>query len=67
MRATKTKTTDIDQRLAVDLSGLTELLSCGQASAMKIAEDAGAKIKIGRRVIYSVSKIEQYLNENSGC
>ena len=47
--------------LTVDIEGLAAMLSCGQATARKIAEDAGARITIGRRVLYSVSKIEKYL------
>ena len=34
----------------------------GQASARKIGEDAGARIEIGRRVLYVVGKVEKYLN-----
>ena len=33
----------------------------GQMTARKIAEDAGARITIGRRVLYSVQKVEKYL------
>ena len=47
--------------LTVDIEGLAAMLCCGQATARKIAEDAGARITIGRRVLYSVSKIEKYL------
>lgn len=47
--------------LTVDIDGLAAMLSCGQSTARKIAEDAGARIIIGRRVLYCVSKIEKYL------
>lgn len=40
---------------------LAALLSCGQMTARKIGEDAGARIVIGRRVLYSVQKVEKYL------
>ena len=57
----QTKERESKQMLTVDIEGLAAMLSCGQATARKIAEDAGARITIGRRVLYSVSKIEKYL------
>ena len=58
----KTKERETDQLLAVDIEKLAAMLSCGQASAKKIGEDAGARIVIGRRVLYSVSKVSRYLD-----
>ncbi len=58
----KTKERETDQLLAVDIEKLSAMLSCGQASAKKIGEDAGARIVIGRRVLYSVSKVSRYLD-----
>ena len=57
----QTKERESKQMLTVDIEGLAAMLSCGQATARKIAEDAGARITIGRRVLYYVSKIEKYL------
>ena len=48
--------------MAVDIKMLCEMLSCGKDTAKKIGELAGARIKIGRRVLYSVSKIRKYLD-----
>jgi len=63
MRTTKSKLSNesMKQRLTVDLNGLTELLSCGQVTARKIADDAQAKITIGHRTLYDVRKVEEYL------
>lgn len=47
--------------LAVDIEGLAVMLCCGQMTARKIEEDAGARITIDRRVLYSVQKMEKYL------
>ena len=58
MRQTKERESKF--RLAVDIDGLAALLSCGQMTARKIGEDAGARIVIGRR-LYSVQKVEKYL------
>lgn len=50
----------------VDSEGLQMLLSCGMGSAVRIAKDANACVRIGRRVFYNVEKIQKYLNEISG-
>ena len=49
----KTKIRATEQPIAVDIEGLSAMLSCGRATARKIGEQAGAKIVIGRRVLYS--------------
>lgn len=48
--------------IAVDIDKLSSILSCGHATARKIGEQAEARIYIGRRVLYSVSKIQKYLD-----
>ncbi len=59
----KTKDRETDRLLSVDAEKLTAMLSCGQSTARKIGEEAGAKIVIGRRVLYSVGKIEKYIEK----
>ena len=63
MRETKNRVTE--NRIAVDIEGLSAMLSCGNATAKKTGEDAHARITIGRRVLYSVHKVEEYLNNIS--
>ena len=58
----QTKERYAEQKVAVDIEGLSALLSCGQSTAKKIAEDVGAKICIGRRVLYSVDRIRRYVD-----
>ena len=58
----QTKDRDGKIRLTVDIEGLAAMLSCGQPTARKIAEEAEARINVGRRVLYSVRKIEEYLD-----
>ena len=57
----KTKIRATGQPIAVDIEGLSAMLSCGRATARKIGEQAGAKIVIGRRVLYSIEKVKKYL------
>lgn len=58
----KTKIRATEQPIAVDIEGLSAMLSCGRATARKIGEQAGAKIVIGRRVLYSIEKVKNYLS-----
>lgn len=62
-KTTKTKT---NTRITVDIDGLASMLSCGHATARKIGEQAGARIVIGRRVLYSVSKVQSYIDSITG-
>lgn len=48
--------------IAVDIEKLSAILSCGRATARKIGEQAEARIFIGRRVLYSVNKVQKYLD-----
>lgn len=48
--------------IAVDIEKLSAILSCGCATARKIGEQAKARIFIGRRVLYSVNKVQKYLD-----
>lgn len=65
MNKTNNDSNDIAEknRITVDINGLQALLSCGTATAKKIAAAAGANIYLGRRRLYSVDKIRKYLNE----
>lgn len=59
----KTKDRETDRLLSVDVEKLAAMLSCGQATAKKIGEEAGARIVMGRRVLYSVSKVQKYIEK----
>ncbi|WP_270395552.1 hypothetical protein [Blautia obeum] len=57
----KTTQRKTDQQITVDVEKLAGMLSCGRATARKIGEQAGARITIGRRVLYSVDAVKKYL------
>lgn len=57
----KTTSADSDVMITVDIDKLAAMLSCGKATARKIGEDAGAKLVFGRRVLYSVDKVREYI------
>lgn len=48
--------------ITVDTNGLQTILSCGRSTAVQIGMDAEAKVLIGRRVLWNIAKIQEYLN-----
>ncbi|MFG6366865.1 MAG: hypothetical protein K1W16_00290 [Lachnospiraceae bacterium] len=62
----KTLNRDNKELLTVNADTLAGMLNCGRATAVKIGTDSGAKIQIGRRTLYKVSIIEEYLNAIAG-
>ena len=63
----KTKKNYSENRITVDAETLASMLNCGRATAVKIGIDSGARVQIGRRVLYKVDRIEKYLDQLSGC
>ena len=64
MRKTNVKIVSVNN-LAVDTAGLQSLLSAGYPTAVEIGTAAGAKICVGRRGLWNVSKVKKYLDEIS--
>lgn len=57
----------VNQKLAVDTSELRTMLSCGRDTAVKVGTEAGARIQIGKRVLWNVDKVREHLNSISEC
>lgn len=57
----------ITQKLAVSTPELQTMLSCGRDTAVKVGTEAGARIQLGKRVIWNVEKIQAHLREISEC
>lgn len=62
----KTNYTKCDHPITVDINGLQAFLSTGRASAEQIASDAKAVVRVGRRKLYLIGKIEDYIENLSG-
>jgi hypothetical protein len=62
MRTTTKSTKPIANRATVTTQGLQEYLSCGRAAAVEVGTRAGARVNIGRRVLWNVGKIQRYLD-----
>lgn len=56
---------DISKKILVNTMELQILLSCGRYSAVKIGEHAGARVEIGKRVLWNRSKVETYIKDIS--
>ena len=54
-------TLEPNQRMLVDTQALQKLTDCGRDAAVKIGTAAGARVKIGKRVLWNVEKIREYL------
>lgn len=47
--------------LCVDTLGLQEITQSGRKTAVEIGVQAGARIQIGRRVLWNIEKVRKYL------
>ena len=62
----KTQTEGMNEnRKTVTTAELKQSLGCGRAAAVKIGTAAQARVTVGRRVLWNVSKIQQYLDSVS--
>ena len=50
------------RKMAVTTDRLMEYLDCGRLTAVKIGEAAGGRIKIGKRVLWNLRKIQDYVD-----
>lgn len=63
MRTTKQNESIISKdRITVTTERLQNILDCGRPTAIEIGSLAGARIEIGRRVLWNVSKVQKYLD-----
>jgi hypothetical protein len=65
MRARAMNTVAGESRL-LDTDELRVYTNLGRNNAMRLGEEIGAKIKIGKRVLWDKVKIDQYFNELTG-
>ena len=61
MRATK-KSEMVMNQVAVTTENLQNILDCGRPTAVEIGTLAIARVEIGRRVLWNVSKVQKYLD-----
>ena len=56
-----TATVSENEQALVDTKGLRKMLNCGHATAVKIGEQAHAKVKIGKRVLWHKKAVLDFL------
>lgn len=54
-----------DEYKAVDTVRLMSMLMSGRKTAVEIGTAAGARVQVGRRVLWNVNKIQEYLDKIS--
>lgn len=59
-------TADMSKSRLMDTEELRAYTNLGRNNAMKLGEDIGAKVQIGRRVLWDRVKVDQYLNSLTG-
>ena len=50
------------EKILVDIEGLMSMLSCGKVTANLIGEKSGAVVRFGKRKLFRVQVIKDYLN-----
>lgn len=66
MNKTTSNVIQLHNRLAVTTPTLQAYLDCGRNTAVRIGEAAGAKITMGKRVLWSVDRVQRYLDTVTG-
>lgn len=61
----KTKEFDSRSPICIPRSQLPQYLGCGQATADRISVEARARIKVGKRVLIKLDKLDQYLSAHA--
>lgn len=54
-----------ENTIAVNTNNLKEILDCGYATAVKIGDLAGARVQIGKRVLWNINKVRDYIDAMS--
>ena len=60
------KTADLINCVLIDTKELQKVTSCGRDGAINLGTAAGARVQLGRRVLWNTAKIRAYLDQISG-
>lgn len=56
----------LNERISVTTEELAYLLSCGRSTAVEIGTAAGARVQVGKRVLWHTGKVRDYLDKVAG-
>lgn len=62
----RTSTTIMGESRLMDTEELRAYTNLGRNNAMKLGEEIGAKVQIGRRVLWDRKKVDEYFNSLTG-
>lgn len=62
----RTVTATVGESRLMDTEELRAYTNLGRNNAIKLGEEIGAKVKIGRRVLWDRRKIDEYFNSLMG-
>lgn len=62
----RTATATVGESRLMDTEELRAYTSLGRNNAMKLGEEIGAKVQIGRRVLWDRKKLDEYFNSLTG-
>ena len=62
----RTITATVGESRLMDTEELRASTNLGRNNAMKLGEEIGAKVQIGRRVLWDRRKIDEYFNSLTG-
>lgn len=48
---------------SIKIDGVMKMFDCSRGKALKIADEAGAKFKIGRSCRYDVDRLNEYMEK----
>lgn len=65
MRKTNVKELKFDDILCLDSFKLAQALGCGKPMAIQIGMEARARVEVGRRVLWNIEKIKEYINKKA--
>lgn len=53
------------KKITITTNALQELLDCGRQTAVNIGDAAGARVQIGKRLLWNVEKVKLYVDSIS--
>lgn len=62
----RTSTTIMGESRLMDTEELRAYTNLGRNNAMKLGEEIGAKVQIGRRVLWDKRKVDEYFDSLTG-
>ncbi|MGI6068881.1 MAG: hypothetical protein ACOYBE_00445 [Blautia sp.] len=62
----RTITANLGTSRLMDTEELRAYTNLGRNNAMKLGDEIGARVQIGKRVLWDRAKIDQYFNELTG-